>query len=169
MKIQTTTVNDRTYAYLGWRHANLASKVHLVEASNDGRVDGGAPTLCGLRFTDNPDDERSTQGRPCGNCNRKAGTGSTRTTGIDEIVRHVKTDQTGATVTVTRVGPGSTYEQEPGWMTMCLDHGQLVFHETRILATRHSSNPAGWCESCANLHSDILHGRAEKISGAKIR
>lgn len=165
MKVPTTVVNDRTYGYVGWKHSGIQSRIHLAEASADGRIYGGAPTLCGGRVTDDPDDELTTQGRPCGNCNRKAGTGRTRTTGVDEIVRHVKTKSTGATVTVTRVGPGSSYEQEPGWMTMCLDHGQLVFHDTRILAVRHSSEPEGWCTDCAA----IAEGKRPHIAGPKLR
>jgi hypothetical protein len=88
-----------------------------------------------------------------------------RRTGIDEIVHHAKTRQTGATVTVTRVGPGSAYEQEPGWMTMCLNHGQLVFHETRSLAIAHAADPAGWCSDCTAI-ADVTR---PYITGPKLR
>lgn len=162
--MQTTTINGTVYGYMGWIHARIQSRVHLNEVSSDGVLDPGAPTLCGGRFTDDPDDELTDRGRPCGNCNRKAGTGKVRETGIDEIVRHVQAKETGATVIVQRVGPGSAYEQEPGWMTMCLNHGQLVFHQSRILAVRHSSYPSNWCSDC----QDIAGGKSEKITGRKL-
>lgn len=86
------------------------------------------------------------------------------TTDIDEITSHRKTRQTGATVTVTRVGPGSTYEQDSGWMTMCLDHGQLVFHDSRSLANDHAVTPADWCSDCASIHD----GKRPYIAGPKL-
>lgn len=86
-------------------------------------------------------------------------------TGIDEIVSHRKTRTTGATVTVTKVGPGSSFEQDPGWMTMCLNHGQLVFHETRALAMENSSVPEQWCSDCES----IAAGKRPKFTGRKIR
>jgi hypothetical protein len=164
MKVQVTKINGRYYGYAGWKHSGIQSRIHLVESDFDGGIFSGAPTLCGLYFTDDADDERTTQGRPCGNCQRKAGTGKPRETGIDEIVRHAQAKSTGATITVTRVGPGSVYEQEPGWMTMCLNHSELVFHETRLLAVRHSSAPEGWCGGCGHIEAE-----GEKIQGAKLR
>lgn len=160
----TTEIGDQTYAYLGWKHSGIQSRIHLAMSTRMGRVPAGAPTLCGGRVTADPKDELTTQGRPCGNCQRKAGTGKPKQTGIDEIVRHAQAKSTGATIIVQRVGPGSAYEQEPGWMSMCLNHGQLVFHDTRILAVRHSSEPEGWCSDCETIAS----GKGAKIRGAKL-
>lgn len=86
-------------------------------------------------------------------------------TGIDEIVRHTKARSTGATITVTRVGPGSAFEQDAGWMTMCLDHGQLVFHETRALAEDNAVAPEQWCSDCTSIGDD----KRPRIEGAKLR
>jgi hypothetical protein len=90
--------------------------------------------------------------------------GVAMTTAIDQIISHRKTRTTGATVTITRVGPGSSFEQDPGWMTMCLNHGQLVFHETRALAFENAPVPEQWCSDCELL---VTLGEP-KISGRKI-
>lgn len=62
---------------------------------------------------------------------------------LDRVVR-----ETGTRVYVERTGPGSSIEQEPGWATVCQDHGGVVVHETRRLAERFASVPTEWCPTC---------------------
>lgn len=80
-------------------------------------------------------------------------------TSVGEVVSHRQARETGSTITVERTGPGSWIEQEPGWITLCLNHGQLVIHETRALAQDHASLPSGWCSDCAL----IARGERPKI------
>ena len=91
-------------------------------------------------------------------------TTSYRKTEIGMVTRHTKTRQTGATVTTERTGPGSWIEQEPGWVNLCLDHGQLIHHRTRSLAERFHSRPAEWCSDCRR----IVDGKRPRIDGPKV-
>ena len=84
-------------------------------------------------------------------------------TEVGIIVRHTKTQQTGATVVTEKVGPGSWIEEEPGWMTLCLNHGQLIFHETRTLAEWHHSDPGGWCSDCRRIKQGVMPKLTEKV------
>jgi hypothetical protein len=37
------------------------------------------------------------------------------------------------------------------WWTVCDDHGVLIQHQSRRLATAHAAAPEGWCEGCMEL------------------
>ena len=37
------------------------------------------------------------------------------------------------------------------WLTYCVDHEMFIGHQTKLLATRWSSKPSGWCDGCAEL------------------
>lgn len=91
-------------------------------------------------------------------------TATRRAVEVGQIVLHTKTRETGATVTVERTGPGSWVEQEPGWMTLCLNHSTCCLHETRLLAEQHAATPSGWCSDCQCIAS----GDAPRITGAKL-
>lgn len=47
-------------------------------------------------------------------------------------------------------GEQSGLEVDPDdpWVTVCEEHGTLVSHPTRALASAHASDPLGWCEEC---------------------
>lgn len=38
--------------------------------------------------------------------------------------------------------------EEYGWATVCEEHGTLVVHDTRALATSWAAEPETWCEHC---------------------
>lgn len=80
-------------------------------------------------------------------------------TPVNLIVHSVQVRETGATISVERTGPGSWIEQEPGWVTLCLNHAQLALHDTRRLAVAHAAAPSGWCSDCER----IARGQRPKI------
>lgn len=45
------------------------------------------------------------------------------------------------------------YDEEP-WMTVCVDHGGCVGHDTRRLAERWLSHPEEWCPTCQGEEED---------------
>lgn len=85
-------------------------------------------------------------------------------TEIGQITRHAVSRETGATITVERTGEGSWIEQEPGWMTECLNHGQIMHHRTRRLAEWHAAIPSGWCGDCWY----IAEGKRPRITTGRI-
>lgn len=83
---------------------------------------------------------------------------------IGTVIHHRVARETGATTTVERTGPGSWIEQEPGWMTFCLNHSTICMHPTRELAISHASCPSGWCGDCRR----IVEGKAPRITTGKV-
>lgn len=86
-------------------------------------------------------------------------------TAVGTIISHRVARSTGATIIVERTGDGSWVEQEPGWMTLCLNHASCVLHDTRSLAMRHAAEPEGWCGDCGR----IAYGDAPRIHAGKVR
>lgn len=86
-----------------------------------------------------------------------------RRTTVNEIAYSTQARETGATITVEKTGPGSWIEQEPGWMTLCLNHGTCCSHDTRELAESHASTPSGWCADCRNIVEGIRPRIKERV------
>jgi len=89
---------------------------------------------------------------------------TTRVAEVGAVVQHRVARETGATVTVERTGPGSWIEQEPGWMTICLNHGTCCLHTARLDAEAHAATPSGWCGDCRM----IVEGKRPRITTGKV-
>lgn len=66
---------------------------------------------------------------------------------IDEYgaVLRRKARSTGTVVSLFVPGAQS---DDPGWMTLCEDHGGCVLHDTRRAAEGWLSHPEEWCPYC---------------------
>lgn len=71
---------------------------------------------------------------------------------VNDIVQFRTARSTGTMVMIIRTGPGSWVEQEPGWMTICDDHGGCVMHDTLSDARAWAPHPEGWCPDCQAGH-----------------
>lgn len=92
--------------------------------------------------------------------------GARRRVPVNEIVRHTRARSTGATIAVERTGPGSWIEQDPGWVTVCVNHGQCCMHETRRLAESFAACPEEWCSDCRLIaDSDRPRIKDEAVTG----
>lgn len=55
------------------------------------------------------------------------------------------------TKTLIRWGRAEALDLSPEdgrWVTICVEHGQVCFHETRQLAEQWAAHPLTWCERC---------------------
>lgn len=77
--------------------------------------------------------------------------------GLAGCVAQSRARQTGLLVGVYHgVQSGLECDPELPWVTVCEHHHTLVGHPSLKLALAHSTDPAGWCEDCA----DFLYKRA---------
>jgi hypothetical protein len=44
------------------------------------------------------------------------------------------------------------------WYTLCEDHGNIINHDTKALATSHAAAPSGWCNGCRRcwIHRHLI-------------
>jgi hypothetical protein len=64
---------------------------------------------------------------------------------VEEVKLERKARSTGTVVQLIK-NPGA--ESEMPWMTLCVDHGGCVCHDTRKLAEGWLSQPQDWCPTC---------------------
>lgn len=55
---------------------------------------------------------------------------------------------TGTMVAVWRAEDLGMDPEDGPWVTLCEDHGGVVHHPTRALATSWAADPEGWCPGC---------------------
>ena len=68
------------------------------------------------------------------------------------VVQRRRARSTNATIEVIDNRDRSYMDDESRWYTLCVDHGYLVGHPTRALATSWAAEPESWCESCQTHH-----------------
>jgi hypothetical protein len=67
----------------------------------------------------------------------------TTTLSPDSLVQTRRSRQTGTTVSVWH-----QLDWQPGWQTVCDDHGGVCDHDTRRAALDFAPIPRDWCPGC---------------------
>lgn len=67
---------------------------------------------------------------------------------IPNVVQATKARSTGTLILVIDNRDRSYMDDDQRWYTVCDDHGSLVGHRTRSLATNWAPEPESWCDEC---------------------
>lgn len=67
---------------------------------------------------------------------------------MSRVVQERRNAATGTVVQVVDNRDGEFDSGDVGWFNVCVDHGSVVSHETRALATAFAAVPTEWCRDC---------------------
>lgn len=79
------------------------------------------------------------------------------------MIKQRRNRQTGTLITVGRSSELELNDGE-GWALICEDHSFIMQTETRALADRHASDPAGWCEQCREFRTPAIEDTTEIVA-----
>lgn len=68
------------------------------------------------------------------------------------VIQERRARSTGTVVQVIDNRDGSfDRDDDNGWFNLCVDHGNIVSHETRKLALHWAPAPDEWCPTCQEI------------------